>query len=304
MKKSLLYFFVVLITFCSCSKEESLTPDTKKAYDVTFTISGFRQTIQSRNTSDKQIEEVSVQDSLKAHINYLTFNVYDLAGGLVKSWVQNIDSANFGQMKIKLVEGNYNVVVTGMNVTNPQAIGQGNGYYDAVNQHIILYANPGMEAPDVFVDKFPLEVKEENLTSEVNLKRLTSKLELTIEDVIPNNADSIELKFNNYPYTYYLKTDEVFATVHTVGRKLGASDKGASNYSVITQVIGSSTTSDIQIICYDSAGEVIAEKTAKNVSFVPNKRTMLTGKLFDEKVVSPNINIDTNWSDDKIEIGF
>jgi len=271
MKKVLPILSLALILFaCKKSNKTEVQPEEKK-YNVSFTVADFNQEVVTLGKTSSKVSAIG--DTLKNHSDNLYYYVYNSAGSLVNTINQVSTSATYGTVSDKLPSGNYTVYlaatkgsagVINVNESNNAAIYPGGGYWN-----------------DTFYKKVTFTVGTTDLTQSVRLDRVVGGAEVTLTDVIPSNAYKITILVQNDANTIRLSTGswEVGVT-KTKDFILAAGDKGQANKKFFTHIANTTSSVTLNIRCYDSNNGLIAEKIVNNVNVFKNKKTLLTGSLF------------------------
>lgn len=294
MKKKEFFVGLALIALCigffSCSYEyvpESRGLEKKELIPVSFTVE-FAKEITGLRAS----EAVNFKDFL-----YL---VYDAGTGKL---YKDIKYTNFeGIINDSLPEGNYTVVFAG--ATQATYL----WYYSDTNMtsFIEIDAPPPLGGDtnisrfnrntDVFYKKINCIVeKNKQNGSAVTLDRIVGKVEIVLEDVIPNDVSTIEVALN-FPITFHYLSSPEYVTGSSYSKRINIaeSDKVAG-YSVffisfeninqdqsrypLSITLTARKTLPAGVV--DTGQSIIATKVINNVDVLKNKTVRYTGKLFD-----------------------
>jgi hypothetical protein len=84
-------------------------------------------------------------------------------------------------------------------------------------------------------------------------------------------------------------------------------DKEEAGYEHCQYISNTNTPIQVVINCYDSDGNIIASQTVSNVPVDKNKKTILTGRLFNTNTSTPasfSISLNDEWNDETDNIEF
>jgi len=247
-------------------------------------------------------------------------------------------SQPFGTLVDSLPSGKYSIIIAGSYIKQDRSLFTINTRhpYDDLEIDVIQFRNPLNTASlsedyglspdriswteDTFIKGFSLTVGGQDIQQAVTLERLTGKLEVNILDQIPANADKIEFKI--YDAAYYIKLN----TLQVIGNtdyydegenaeypetqmfypiQFKASDRGSSNFKYTKFLYGRDQAVRVKIQCFDANGNVIASKNIPNVQIYKNKRTILSGKLFETTPQTGfTISVNSEWDPATVEVPF
>lgn len=298
MKKFYLSILFALTLFVSCTKSDNGTevviPNTH--YNVSFNVSGFSQTMVDMST--KSAASVKAE-SAASHVNYIIYCIYNKEGILVKK-VEQIDKAadGFGTIKEQLPAGSYTLAVA---ASTKQLLW--------ISQDILSSAFFGFYGTgsrgDGFVKVLAFDVADKENQGNIQVERIMGKLELSIQDRIPSDAAKITILHNSASFYHFIKgtssSTDVVKEVITVAE----SDKIGEGRTFVSYILPMRETgtlqTDVTITCYNSNGDVIVNKVIKDVVFATNKKTILSGKLFEKPSNQQSnfqITIPSAWSEE------
>lgn len=283
--------------FCACQKEN--IPQTpapapsailaKKA--VEFNVGGFVQNIGDFRTVPGS--SINQRDSLLAtQISFLFYFAYDSLGNEVRMIYQNVLDANdFGVIKDSLAPGNYTIVFMGTTDTPAGFGGSGLNDPETQNAHTPL-ANAGMPlrstgvlslypVPNAYYKKFPLTVSSTDVpaATNVSMERVVGKIEVNVLDAIPQNAP-YETTVTINPESVFFSFDSGTCSVLT-GDVISRSISRVSTTQFSELVLNTEAPFSVTIKYTGYYSGLTTEKTIHNVRCYKNKRTILTGLLFD-----------------------
>jgi len=242
------------------------------------------------------------------------------------------DSNKFGSLQDTLAAGKYTVCLFGSN------------YKFTINQRDQYDPNAGPEGieplanayigekeflgfhysftEDSFYKKFSLTVNNEPIKQDLSLDRITGKLEINILDAIPANANKFEFRVYYAATHIKLATSDLLGDTHYADEEgeefpeyaenflfhpiqIKPSEKGMANYQYIKFLFGRSKPVIVKLRCVDASGKLIANKTVKNVLIYKNRRTILKGRLFDNRSeVSFNVSVNSEWDPQTVVVPF
>ena len=172
----------------------------------------------------------------------------------------------------------------------------------------------GLPWEDTFQDEFTITVGAQNINQTVTLNRVVGKLEVTLLDNIPANADSIFV--SNYGPGPANSLSDAFAPVNNnYPFAIPASAKGRPNFTLdiliynnIGIYYGDGFVHPVQqftITCKDAGGNVLGTATVNPVAIYPNQKTILSGNLFNNSAQqSFTAVVDTAWSSGVTQVNF
>ena len=278
---------------------------------------------------------ISAMDSLKNRIDQLRYLVYDSAGmalssvnqqylanGSFYSYKQTVSGNDgtygrpFGSIVDSLPSGKYSIVFLGTNMYNYLFNDRFDEDWEVPLNLSNIFDDRSLDfsplaTGETFYKKLSIVVAKTDLKQDVCLDRVTGKLEINIKDAIPANANKFDFRFYEAPNTFYLgsgtasertnygdETDEDFGVKMWHPVQIKDSEKGMTNYKVPPYIVfGSDKMFTVEIRCFDASNKLIAKKTVSNVQVFKNKRTILTGKLFDNNSQALfNVTVNSDWN--------
>jgi hypothetical protein len=324
MKKiNILLIIIISILVTSCSRKEDVQPPTtspQQKFAVTFKVNDFIQSIEdidARKASTGQNHKLPA-DSLKKYINHLVMVIYTSNGTFVKQVSQNYSNPDFGVFKDSLAAGNYKISLVGTKDSVP-----------------LSYSNPPEAGPslvnltlpgtDVFYKFMPVSVNGA-IDQVVILSRVVTKVKVVIKDRIPFDAKSISIKLSAFPMSTIPDTDDIFSGIDlTSGTYYYAvrqqfiyyplvidipdSLKGSTNFTseFYLLVLPPTTKMRMALTSTKTDGSILSSKEISNISIVVNKKTVLTGNLFDTLPADStglSVIVDGNWNADSTVVSF
>ncbi len=277
MKNFLLVFFVTFCTLLvSCSKEKNVQP-TEKIHTVSVGINnGF--------TSDKI--QLKSGDNISKSLTYYLFK----DGVRFKSYQ---DNENFESIKMLLTKGVYKLGIFYNELDNKYVDQWFLDQSDANWYH--LSGNVG----NLFYKVIDFEVTDEDLAiTEIELKRLSSKISLDIQN-IPTEVAKIEIKtyptsgnlniqnhsdIDNYERENYYPIDDDVTTIQF---------DIAESLEFYTLPMNDSS---ISIIYYNLNDEKVNTMDLNNITVERNYQLNLSGEYTEDGNFDVDIVIDQDWN--------
>ena len=310
MKKALFLLVITAIISPSCKKEHGLTikVSSAKKYAVHIQVANFTVSHANFALRTKGSHLASSSDTLTnlaSYIDLLYYVVMDQnTWNVIKIIPQDSTMANMGMITDSLPAGNYTIgVIAGKKGLK---IGQPISPTPAPT-----YGYDGQRWQDTFFILTGITVNAQNNYEEFFLTRVVGKLELTLLDNIPANADSLFVSFYGAgPGSF---TGGAFGVNNSYRFALPASAKGRPNFTldmlIFTNAYGYIGSVDpgeqFTITCKDVGGNVLGSATANSVAIYPNQKTILSGNLFNNSAPqSFTAQIDTAWSSGVTQAGF
>ena len=285
----------------SCKKEHGLSLKTlAKKHAVTFNVTNFKQSHGAFALRIKSSHLASdTLANLAGYIDLLYYVVRDSNNTVIKTIVQDSTMANMGVITDSLATGNYSIgMVAGKNglalTTDP-------GYG-------LLYGYSGNAWEDTFLTSFSLTVGSQDITMAPSLNRVVGKLEVTLQDAVPQNAARLLIAVANYS-----SEAQVFGGAlppnyqyFNYAVAIPASAIGQTNFTVDRLVFGNSGSYfDIHLVAEDAVGNVIGTAVAWSVVIPANQKLILSGNLFNSSYSQTfTASADTTWGSGGPQIGF
>lgn len=346
MRKLLIITAIIPLLICSCKKDQAITgvenhTDLKK-YEVKFNISDFEQSVESMATKKSSAimnstRQVASLDSSISLLYYIAYNSAgqevsrrkQLANGITSKYLYDGTASPepyeeyagtfpFGNITDSLAAGTYTIVFAGAQTNfsiNSRFEGLSGAQYLPFNDAYFNY-DRGLDswsrASDSFFKKCTITVAEANTEKEVKLDRVVGKVEITILDAIPSNADHFSFLFINENEGFKFSTESGVGLTDDSELEeylltdIAPSEIGQRNYHFNKYIINTSSPLDVIINCYDASNVLIASKTVENVQCFKNKRTLLKGNLFTTSSPSSSFTVAVNdeWDENVEEISF
>ena len=284
MKNNAIPFLVFLCLFWCCKKpHDPHEPGGTKKYPVNFTVSGF----------DQHMEELGkTTDTLTDYIGYLYYVVFQQDNGYVHKIEQVTTDDDFGTIYDSLPAGQYIIALVGSK--DPVTL---EDYHHEPTPNFLVMRFPGTDA---FYKRLVLSVNGA-VNQTVSLDRIVGKLKVIIKDRIPYDAHSIILTPSlypppvpdvpyGYPDAFNLRSGEMLPNggpgdnlvYNGMYHEFTPTEKGMLDFSMEDYILMPVTdTFTVHLSAAYASGQTISSKILYNIRVSPGKRTVLSGKLFD-----------------------
>ncbi|MFB5944308.1 hypothetical protein [Albibacterium profundi] len=323
MKKIKVLLALLLVgLFAGCSKETLLSDE--KNVDgkvrVAFTVSGFEHEllpfpnpiIASAEKGVFSATGGSGSTDIRDYIDVLDIYVYHGGTGaeLVDHVKQYATDEEFGVYETYIDTTIYRSVIR---LAFHGAKLDGNTDTEWVKVDKSLTSGVGFTpyVSDAF-STFVLGVKlvPEGVESSVILSRYVGRVDLNIEEVIPESVGYIEVTIANTAKYFSPFYEEGFTEIqgegdptHNTIKRIKISEEHIANRSIQEQIYfipkeekGSEPTQvTVNVAAYDIDGELIREISVPDVSIQANKVTKLKGTIFTIPNILQEIGVDTEW---------
>ncbi|MGF7039507.1 hypothetical protein [Mucilaginibacter lappiensis] len=312
MKKYAPLLLLVCFFAFSCKKDHrSGTDPDIKTYDIKFNLSDSTQLITNATGHKIKVNGVKTNATpipiTNDYFKSIRYVVYGAAGNVFRAL--NIDStaSNFGTISDKLPAGTYTIGIgagkAGLkSILGYPAVGSDYQYYYADNNNSNAAVFPW---GDTFVGKFKITVQGD-INQTVTLSRIVGQLEVNIEDAIPANVKTIVVTVNKDYYYYAFGAEQPnYSGLSTLTTVVPDAVKGTTNFKVDNIICNTITPFSVTITAYDANHKSVgAGVTVTNVICEKNRRTILSGKLFNG-LVNNNFSIGINdWDPDPINVEY
>jgi len=174
------------------------------------------------------------------------------------------------------------------------------------------------QTEDTFYKKFLLIVGHQNVDQEVNLERLTGKLEVNILDKLPANATQFECKVYGAGDGIKLNTSAIIGFTDYLDEgdnsewpesqrfrpvQIKAEERASYKYS--QYLYGREQVLRVKLQFFDANNNLIITKNIPNIHIYKNKRTILSGKLFETTPQTGfTVSVNSEWDPATIEVPF
>jgi len=299
MKKTLFILAAMLLIFFSC-KKNGTSPAGKgvKKYKVTLNVTNFKSSMRNfalRHNANN-LASADTISNLNTYLDLLNFSIVDNFNDFT-NFVQDSTNAQMGMFVDSLPPGKYTIIAAG---------GKKGLVYNGSRTGNFSYG--GQPWQDTFYGNFTITVGNGDLTQDVTLRRVVAKLEVTILDNIPANADSIIVSTPSEANAMDIASGIYMFSGHINARfpvAIPASAKGKPNFT-IERIIGNCAEQiPVIITCKGPGNTIIATTTVNNVNTTQNRRTILSGNLFGSVPVQGSqtftVKVDTTWGGSSTE---
>lgn len=312
MKKlSLSLICALALLISGCSKKEIAEPKDEKLYPVTFNVSTFSKEIvpmASLKTAGQISASTTSGKALSDAVKYITYAVYNESGIEVNRKTSYASEANFGKIEDSLPKGKYKIVILG----TLRVAGNVDQYYD----NGWVYISSGWGGDDTFFGQVDIDVQGSVIEQSLELVRKAGKIEIELLDEIPvdieeiiytiqgisNYFNMLDYRGNNnseiYNSNYYVDYPE--------NGEVADYTQDLNLYFFLSYDLP--TTAAVNIRAYDRNRNLVVDKTITDVPVAINKKTILTGRLFDEvgstKGQAFSVSIDDKWNSDINHVNF
>lgn len=301
----------------SCKKDnkQATAPGNKK-YNVNFAVSDFTQQHTSflslnslqTNATTNYVEVNSDTISKKYRVLYYLREGQDSGGSITTqtSAVQYQGDSDFGTFTQQLLPGTYTYLIVGGENDSPGSTNKkgrylevANGGYDLQYELVLLGGGriTSTDFNDFFLKQVTFTITNTDINQSVSLDRMVGKLDVVIQDAIPSNITSIDLRIaptanvfdvNSGPLVNSLANDEFF---------ISAALHGTTNFDMSTLILNTSRPFAVTIAAYNGT-TLIASKNITGITCSANKVTLLKGNLFGGTGTGGSINVkgDTTWN--------
>jgi hypothetical protein len=223
-----------------------------------------------------------------------------------------------------LVAGTYTVVFAGDNGGSGIGINNDDSDFDAVKlfyliPQAVIYVGQGLDPVPVnvplFFSKTTLVVGNQNTTSNITLNRVVGQVEVDLQDAMPANVAYIVIARQNEDGGFMINTetstfpveneDDQGNLIDNGENVITSSEIGKTDLLFYRFIWNTATPVTIILQARDKNSQVLFTKTIPNVPFYQNRRTILTGKLFNN-TSSNQFTLTTNqaWGPDGPTIHF
>jgi len=328
MKRNLISLFILLLFIASCSKAPQTIPEEDLAenekYLLSFTVSGFSQDLLPFPEKLQSTNALSTNSlvNIRDYFNTLKIIVY-YRNDVIDSVIQYADDPDFGQYSkyyppSQSVSFPYNVVIIGAMLDNPDE----EIVFEEMDQITYSRVSISPNPADAFFAVKTFVLSPEPTHETIQLQRFVGRLDVQLDEEIPNTADQIEVTIENtakyfmpvekrgYHIDRIIKNDNVpYNTVKRIKinpEDTGRQDFSFSTYFMLKSILGSEAeTSKVVIRAYNQDGKEITKREIPNVIIQANKRTKLRGLLFTSP---PNMGFDmeieSDWDSEIPEFKF
>jgi hypothetical protein len=226
-----------------------------------------------------------------------------------------------------LAAGTYTIVFTGdagdrynsgININNNDTDFNAVELFSLLPQAII-YAGQGLDpepvSMDLFFSKTTLVVGNQNTTASITMNRVVGQVQVVLQDAIPANVAYLNITRQNEDGGFRINTATSTSPVENEdddGNLLDpgydiitSSETGKAGLSFCRYIWNTATPVTITLQAVDKNGHILFTKTIPDVTFYQNRRTILTGKLFNNTSTTQfTITANQAWGADGPTIQF
>ena len=277
--------FALLTVSCN-NKSEEPQPDQQTTAPVSVLVQDFSVSIEDFGT---RASDLGCYDGVKA----ITLAFYDKEGNAKYKHTQLRGDATtytqFGQFSLSLPLGTYTMVVLGHGLSNGEPA-------------ITLTSPTEATFGDYPVRETLSATQQVTIASydavslSAALSRIISKLQVASSDLRDASVQKVRMTFaaggkSFNPTTGLALTDAGFC--NTVAISSSAGEVSLSNSYLFLSA--NEQTMDVTIETLDADDKTLFSKTVKDVPFVRNRVTKLTGNLYTNESLSASFQIDSDW---------
>lgn len=331
MKTTQLMCMLILVGILSaCSKKTDFSNDEKLdgKVRVAFTVDGFEQELvpfpkpQSASAEKGIFSETprSGLTDIRDHINVLDIYVYPNRDSEAIDYVrQYADDDNFGSYEKYFDAESYTsslfIAVHGVKLDEEESI-----EWTQVQNTSSVGVRVLPNAKDAFSAYKMISLKNsDQAISNIKLSRYVGRLDLNLEEGIPNLTGHLEITIENtakYYNPFYEEgfhetrdaDDTPYHSLNIIPVLPEQVDNGifsTSVYFVPKERKGSAPTAvTVKIAAYDDSGALVQEMILPNVLIQRNKVTKLNGTIFTFPNLIQDINLDDKWDGEFPEVKF
>lgn len=336
-----IYLLLILGLIVSSCKKDQEVPSTesisvsKKKYAVSFNASGFTSVVVNMvkkngvssvpagdKTSDltylvynsdgveiKRIEHNRRNESQSAivyRVNSLLQPLYIGDEGVIT------EEGVYGSITDSLATGTYTIVMvaTELNAVINNYDDSNFNYEKLQNSYFLFYDGEGSANPsiyrtrDTYFKKFTLTVNGD-VSDNVELPRIVGQIEINLQDSKP--GDTYVTNYIGEQSGYTFSTEAPTGGLPTPGDEFVKDNvitPGTLNLKYSNYIINTDKPIQVEIKAY-RAGELVATKIIKDVRVYKNKRTILTGKMYDSTpAVGFNVSVNDEFDSEPVNVEF
>ena len=289
------YLFCLLsclfcLTFSSCEKAMSdvdePTPGMKEGHPIMFRVLAKSSTQSPSST--------------ETAFSHITLAVYQ-NGSIVDQVTQTTEDSNFGNITMKLADGNYKVIVLAHNCNGAVSL----------TSDLNKVTMPDNKVTDSFWCNQTFTVSGTTTNVNLSLERIVGKFVLNIQDNLPENVKTMQFYYtggsssldaeNGVGIVNSRQTVKIPVTSDMIGKP--------ASFEVYTFPKTDSEYLKMKITALSASGATITEKTFEEVPIAKNQVTTYSGNFFGstpgtgDQDVNFTITVNTLW-DDQIDTGF
>lgn len=280
----------------SCGKNDDVE-DSSEAEKVQVLFSVKTLAVDVQPMDSPQLKSLDMRAATNSILTNIYYSLKNTTTGKWYFGEQVLGTAgyDFGNIDLWIPSGTYNATFFGYGVDNSN--GNASMYVDKdYNKIYIRLANK-----DSFVKNFQVTTTSSDNQVEVDLSRLSSKLVVKLNDVIPSEIKKIKVRLPYYPLydvingyaTYEGSSGNSLIMEHFLTIQDAAVDE--FEFYLLPQ-----TERTLTLSIYDDSGAELGS-TNIGVSFYQNKRTIVQGNILDVINQKPfHVTVSNEWDSDVI----
>lgn len=311
MKKPLsLLICAFALILSGCSKEEIASPNDEKLYPVTFNVSTFSKQIvpMASLKTAKEINASTSSKTLSEAVQHLNYGVYNETGIKVNEKESSATNPGFGKIEDSLPQGRYTVVVLGTKRSRKILPSTLDEFY------FLSHTSDGGD--DVFFQQTVIEVKGAAINQSLQLSRKVGKVEIELSDKIPENIEEIVYTVKGVSSLFHLRSNygaydnSIYKSNYywSYNDEMGAPDYSQDFGLYFLLSYDEDAVASVNVRAYDRNRNLVVDKTINDVPVGINKKTILTGRLFDDagnsKGQAFSVSLDDKWNSNVNHINF
>lgn len=292
MKHKILLCSICVFLFFSCKKEKK--PTNTQTYPINFKVTGFSQAqVPIGSVGKTKTAALAIQaDSIPVQkLVYILFAVSsDPHATTLKRFTKG--DAGFGTITDNVPPGNYIATFIGGSDGLIVEDDEGKGDYTP-----FYFYYPSTQWGDTFYKRVPITVTSSGINQGVALDRLTSRLDLVINDAIPTGTSRITVTFSDTSFVDAKSGVKLSPGTHLTSKTINAADIGKTNYTITMYNLNNIKPFDVSISYYGiNPNGPLDTKVVRNVVCKTNTRTILSGDLFTPTNSTFTIAINQDWN--------
>lgn len=271
IKFKLLFLFAILLAV-GCSRDGIETDQPKPLYDVSFGFSAFSSSVRPMSAD-------GTQTLIEAGVVSYSYKIYTKAGVLVKDVTYPQGMQLPTHIVCELEDGMYRIAVLAKTAAKSTL----NGGSLTIQTNNNLSGSRFRE--DQFFAYADFTVGGANVSSTLTLERIVGRLDIVLNEYLPEEAFRITVKLVSAPEKYY------FADKNTTVTPSGASSTAyievtpqmkanSSNTLTYFFLAGAPANMTVEVGVLDTEFNVMASKAINNVGIYASKLTELRGSVF------------------------
>lgn len=286
MKKNIIFALLALLLATSCSQESANEVNNNDTLvPVTVHVDGF-------SVSQEDFAPTRTPSSLESYSNINAVMLAFYAGSTeVYKTVQLKGDATFGSFTLSLPMGNYTMVAIAYNNHETASFG-------LTSPTAAAYA--GEHAFDTFVKTQAVNITNTTpVDISATLNRINSLLKVVSTDGKTADVTNVRMTLSAGGRSFNPTTG--LATVNTgFANTVSTSNNPGTTTSSLTYffLADDEQTLNVTIETLNAGGDVLRTTTVNDVPFKRNRRTVLTGPMYNDVNLAGSFLVETDWLDD------